>query len=416
MIVKSLIASACLMLSAFTSAVNADNTSSTDSSPSFIVFGNSLSDDGNAMTVLHSKAYWMGRYSNAPVWNEYVANILNMTLVNYAFGGATSSNSESLNATANGVTIPSYLDQISAYLKNTTSTNSGSKNNSQDLVGLEIGSNNFLGTLSHPQSLLSNTTGFVEQIVDDIVTGLNQMVDAGYRRFFIWNLPAIWLTPLVINNKLMSQAAKSIVQSANTKLNETIGGYLDQNKEKIDYLHVFDVAGLMQMTIDNEVSEAMNIHNFTAACFNTDKKTNEISICDKPYEYYFYDGVHPSARVQYLAGAIAANYISVPNYNATTQELIDTVKKYDIGNATATNNILADDGVVDIGSYQPNSNQSSLVSKDKDDKGSSKSKDSKDSESEGSAVAASEMNIMKSPIALMTIITATAAATSLFSF
>ncbi|KAG2437168.1 hypothetical protein HXX76_005832 [Chlamydomonas incerta] len=60
------------------------------------VFGDSLSDTGNtfrAAGVPQADLYYQGRYSNGPVWIDYlsaaVANTTQLTVRNYAYGGAT---------------------------------------------------------------------------------------------------------------------------------------------------------------------------------------------------------------------------------------------------------------------------------------------------------------------------------------
>ena len=61
-----------------------------------VIFGDSLSDNGNLYEetfglIPDSSEYFMGRFSNGPVWVEYLADSshLDADLVNYAHGGAT---------------------------------------------------------------------------------------------------------------------------------------------------------------------------------------------------------------------------------------------------------------------------------------------------------------------------------------
>jgi phospholipase/lecithinase/hemolysin len=61
------------------------------------VFGDSFSDTGNIFNVTAeaippSPPYFNGRFSNDPVWVEYLASALGLTFspnTNFAFGGAT---------------------------------------------------------------------------------------------------------------------------------------------------------------------------------------------------------------------------------------------------------------------------------------------------------------------------------------
>ena len=58
---------------------------------SVVVFGDSLSDNGNvfAATGFFPPAPYAQRFSNGPVAVEYMASALGLPLVNYAHGGAT---------------------------------------------------------------------------------------------------------------------------------------------------------------------------------------------------------------------------------------------------------------------------------------------------------------------------------------
>ncbi len=61
-----------------------------------VVFGDSVSDNGNLFKLTGGAApappYWQGRFSDGPIWVEYLAQDLGMTglLDDYAVGGATS--------------------------------------------------------------------------------------------------------------------------------------------------------------------------------------------------------------------------------------------------------------------------------------------------------------------------------------
>ncbi|KAJ9072578.1 hypothetical protein DSO57_1026064 [Entomophthora muscae] len=62
-----------------------------------VVLGDSFSDTGNLFNATGQRfppsPYFQGRFSNGPLWIEYVANQYNATLLNYAVVGATSDDS-----------------------------------------------------------------------------------------------------------------------------------------------------------------------------------------------------------------------------------------------------------------------------------------------------------------------------------
>ncbi|TQN65601.1 Thermolabile hemolysin [Colletotrichum shisoi] len=99
---------------------------------SIVVFGDSFSDNGNGSARASNNAwpsdkYYAGRFSNGPVWPEYVAANLSVPLYDYAVGGATSSNTLVQGYTGAGGTIavPSVVDQVAAFLDKTTTPQGG---------------------------------------------------------------------------------------------------------------------------------------------------------------------------------------------------------------------------------------------------------------------------------------------------
>ena len=60
-----------------------------------VVFGDSFSDSGNLFKatagLIPKNPYWEGRFSNGPVWSEYLAYSLNIKLDNWAYSGSPTS-------------------------------------------------------------------------------------------------------------------------------------------------------------------------------------------------------------------------------------------------------------------------------------------------------------------------------------
>lgn len=186
-----------------------------------VVFGDSLSDTGKLRQRLHAfprPPYWMGRFSNGPVWTDYFEWQAGVPIQHHAYGGATAGRpailgSESLLASirAGGqfFLTGSLEVQVQDYL-------------AQNLLGKPLdapretafviwaGANDYvwkepisgaIGTfLNEPKS----AAGY-ERVVDDAVAALGSQVEAlhaaGARRFVLLNLPDLGRTPIVLQNR-----------------------------------------------------------------------------------------------------------------------------------------------------------------------------------------------------------------------
>lgn len=86
-----------------------------------VSYGDSLSDTGNLFrltgTMVPPAPYYKGHFSDGKVWVEYLANTLNVPLVNYAFGAATISNQIFPGIVpGTDIQVPSFSDQVNCYL------------------------------------------------------------------------------------------------------------------------------------------------------------------------------------------------------------------------------------------------------------------------------------------------------------
>lgn len=72
--------------------------------------------------LIDSSKSYAGRFSNGPIWAEYVANNLSIPLYDYAVGGATTSNDlvQGYTGPNSTIAVPSVLDQIASFLEGMT--------------------------------------------------------------------------------------------------------------------------------------------------------------------------------------------------------------------------------------------------------------------------------------------------------
>ncbi|ORX94176.1 hypothetical protein K493DRAFT_302190 [Basidiobolus meristosporus CBS 931.73] len=99
-------------------------TSSVNSAKALVVFGDSFSDTGKVYSLLNKTYpqpyFYHGRFSNGPVWSEYLHELTSWKVFNYAYGGATANNRvvQGYSGSKNDVKVPSIADQIEAHREN----------------------------------------------------------------------------------------------------------------------------------------------------------------------------------------------------------------------------------------------------------------------------------------------------------
>jgi outer membrane lipase/esterase len=180
---------------------------------SLVVFGDSLSDNGNnALAGLYDPAqvvtgntYVPGStyapamtYTNGPVWASYFASLLGVPLVpslaggtDFAFGGATTGTPGS----GPGGFPYSLLTQTTQYL-----TATGNVASPSALYVVAGGGNNAraaLGAVAGGAKAAATAAATAASFAADVGSIVDQLQTAGATQIVVWNTPNIGLTPAV---------------------------------------------------------------------------------------------------------------------------------------------------------------------------------------------------------------------------
>lgn len=254
-----------------------------------VVFGDSLSDTGNAYDQLGTLAmdpadYYMGRFSNGPVWVEYlaqqlqlappVANEVSSAGRNYAFGGAYTEGSGLVQLFINDIDeqVPDFIN------------NDGGPTGDELIVVLG-GANDFFNGQTNPATPVNSLT-------DDITA----LYNAGGRHFLVANLPLLGQTP---DNRGTSNEAPYDARS--TQFNSLLWTSLDNLETTLPGAEFFRV--------DTEALITDAIQNPAAFGFTnvTDPALGLTGI--DPDTYLFWDGVHPTTQGHQLLADNAATVL-----------------------------------------------------------------------------------------------------------
>lgn len=254
-----------------------------------VVFGDSLSDTGNADEALGSLAidpddYYMGRFSNGPVWIEYLATQLQLTPPvanltsgsgrNYAFGGARTHGSGLVSFFINDVDeqVPDYIN------------NDGGPTG-DELIVVWGGANDFLD---------GQTNASVP--VNNLASDIADLYAAGGRNFMVVNLPLLGQTP-----RYVGTSNEPVFDGFSTSFNSQLDLSLDSLETTLTDIEFFrvDAGALIGDAVANPAA-----YGFTNV---TDQALGLSGI--NPDEYLFWDNVHPTTRGHSLVAQNAAGVL-----------------------------------------------------------------------------------------------------------
>ena len=218
-----------------------------------VVFGDSLSDNGNSF-VLHegvpSAPYYDGRFSDGPVWVEYLVETLgiNGLFFNYAHGGART------DETNNQEELTGFLTQVQTYvnlLEASQNFPTAFSMPEDTLFIIWIGGNDFLGDITDPLAAIT-------QAVGNIQTGMTELIQAGAANFLVVNLPDLGKAPRFNKDVAISTQASQLAAGFNQGLEQLLAGFEAANPD-------LEITRLDTYTLIDEIVENYELSGFTNA-------------------------------------------------------------------------------------------------------------------------------------------------------
>lgn len=261
-----------------------------------VIFGDSLSDNGNLYAYSHhqippSPPYYDGRFSNGPLWVEFVARKyfplqeMEHYFSDYAFGGA-------------GVGEKLMKDSALLTLKKEVDTyllaNHG-KADANRLYMVWIGANNYLGLPPDPENTVS-------AVNEGIAQELNRLVKAGAEHVLVINLPDLGKTPFAHSYSAQKPLTEFSIRH-NAALQEKVT-QLEHQYPAVQWLY-FDVNQMFNEFLTHP--DSFGFTNVTDACYKTSgllenlpadslkmvtevQKTESLTCAG----YLFFDAIHPT--------------------------------------------------------------------------------------------------------------------------
>lgn len=248
------------------------------------VFGDSLSDGGNVLKATQGETptdppYFRGRYSNGPVWVDYLASQLKLTTNlenNFAYGGATTGASRELPL---GV-----ITQIQRF----TTTHSSA--NPKALYIVWAGANDYFRGTADPSTPVNN-----------LMNAVQSLVTAGAKNIVVLNLPDLGKVPATQTTE-RSASLSNLTQQHNSQLAASINR-LDQQLSPDINLTYLDVNSLFNQ-VRNQPQE-FGFTNVTTPCFTNGQR------CNSPNQYLFWDGIHPTTAAHKILAEFVLSRLKV---------------------------------------------------------------------------------------------------------
>jgi phospholipase/lecithinase/hemolysin len=278
------------------------------------IFGDSLSDTGNVFNITKgaippSQTYFNGRFSNGPVWVEYLASDLGLTFnpkTNFAYGGATTG---SKNIGISG--LPGLQQQINSF----TSANPSVNPNALYIIwaGLNDYVDNFFVNI--PDSTPS-VTQVINQAVYNLSASLTSLAAVGAKNIMVVNLPDLGKFPVAGNNNQVSALISTSINIHNSSLTTNFNFLSHQLSPDINIIPL-DVNSLVNKIIADPGE--FGFTNVTESCIGNLSvipiNISPQSVVCTPDKFLFWDQVHPTTATHQIIGELAFSLLkpaSVP--------------------------------------------------------------------------------------------------------
>jgi phospholipase/lecithinase/hemolysin len=288
------------------------------------VFGDSLVDAGNLYNltgggIAPSPIYSNGRFSNGPVWSDYLAadlglspalwilsptsltNVIPSDGINFAIAGAKTDDKHiTLDPELPG--LKQQIDYFTGFL-----LGGGSINNPNTLAIVSAGANDYLGGQMNPQIP-----------VDHLSMEIQRLADVGVKNILVSNLPDLGKTPLALSSVSgVSEGLTTLTMIHNALLDQSLNQLrqLNPNTNLIE----FDLYASL-----NNIGADPSFINVTEGCTNI----NLLNVPPLPdplfnpncgpdlavqNQFLFLDNQHPTTKAhQLIADAALRTLIPVP--------------------------------------------------------------------------------------------------------
>ena len=273
-----------------------------------VVFGASLSDSGNAYALrggtntapdydldpllVPSAPYAHGghHFSNGATWVEQFARSVGLAgsvrpaflssadnATNYAVGAARSYE-DGLNVNLSA--------QVEAFLQQF-----GGVASADALYTIEMGGNDIRDAL---QAFPSGSGAILEAANISIANNIGALYAAGARNFIVWRAPNVGLTPAIRALDRARPGTAQLAAGLTQGFNLGLDGVVAELSKALPGISIVRLDAFRLLNDIVADAEAFGLTNVTSACVTPNIPP---FICERPDEFLFWDGIHPTKAV-----------------------------------------------------------------------------------------------------------------------
>jgi phospholipase/lecithinase/hemolysin len=250
-----------------------------------LVFGDSLSDTGNLVRatfgVVPNALYFEGRFTNGPVWDEHVANALGVPLESWATAGAvTTGDAFPYIPAPVEAQVDAYLERVHGVVPNDA------------LVVLWSGPNDYFQDRNEPR-----------RVVEALMALADRLLAAGARTVLMPEALKLSGLPATGDNPARDEQQDRRVLEHNALFNARVVAL----RQKYPSARI---ATAIPQRFGNAIQEQhrLGIVDVKTACSTSGAfvwQADATKRCSDPSRHFYFDGVHPTARVHCMYATAA---------------------------------------------------------------------------------------------------------------
>ncbi|KAI8320789.1 hypothetical protein GQ54DRAFT_201671 [Martensiomyces pterosporus] len=286
-----------------------------------LAFGDDYSDTGNLRRLASDSriGYDDGRFTNGPLFVEYMATLLDRKLSSYAYAQSTINSTLASSTYHSSIQIPSLDGQVVDFAEKERDWIRRKPGVRGSIAVVTAGMTDVLKQQPPFDTL---TVELSKQIVQGVFEQLHALSKLGFESILVGNLPALHVLPLWRSSAYVD-LLRDFVKSTNRLFSESLLGF--EQSASTARLWMLDLESFLLVAANATFAKSIGAKNTTHSCISNR------GACADPADYVFYDQVHPDMRLHHLLGLAAANLVNGQQVQYTDKYFAQLASEYDIG-------------------------------------------------------------------------------------